>query len=392
MNSDNKNTFDRWPVIAAAIAISSLGALFYNVMPMYVGSAQDAWQLSNQQTGFIGTAFFLGYNLVTISAFFWIRKWDWRRVAGIAIPIGAIGLLMGTTTEDYNLLLLSVCIAGGGFSAVYGIGTTVIADTSNPTRWYGLKIAAEAAPGIFLLSLLPGTLIASYGFAGITYGILIAICLLVPWLFALPSQGLSELNTISDDEINASINQGSRSAVIAALLATFLFFTAASAVWTFIERLGNASGFSADDVGVLLAVTLIMATSGSLMAAWLGERLGNVKPFIAGSIVFIVGTIWLGQLGGFASYAFASCVVNLAFGFVIPFAIGEVAKLDVDGRFIILSVPAVGMGAMFGPGLAGVLADQFGFSTLLFAASVGALIAIAMMVYSSRFESKRAAS
>ena len=39
----------------------------------------------------------------------------------------------------------------------------------------------------------------------------------------------------------------------------------------------------------------------------------------------------------------------------VPFAVAEIAELDVDGRFVIFSVPAIGLGAMVGPGVAGAL-------------------------------------
>ena len=55
------------------------------------------------------------------------------------------------------------------------------------------------------------------------------------------------------------------------------------------------------------------------------------------------------------SYSIGCCLFALAFGVCMPFAIAEVAELDVDGRYVILSVPAIGTGAMLGPAIAGLL-------------------------------------
>jgi predicted MFS family arabinose efflux permease len=144
--TESPESFDRARVIVPALAISAIGALFYNLLPLYLGTAQDDRGLGNQEIGFLTAAFFLGYNLVTIWAFFWIRRWNWRRATAVWIPIALLGLVAGVFSESYRVLLLATAVAGGGFAAVYGIGTTVLADTSNPARWYGVKIAAEAFP------------------------------------------------------------------------------------------------------------------------------------------------------------------------------------------------------------------------------------------------------
>ena len=60
-------------VITSALVLSGIGALYYNMLPLYFGMAQDSRQLTNSQIGAMGFAFFLGYNLLMISAFFWIR-------------------------------------------------------------------------------------------------------------------------------------------------------------------------------------------------------------------------------------------------------------------------------------------------------------------------------
>ena len=118
---------------------------------MYLGTAQDSKCLANAEIGFISTAFFLGYNVVTIWAFYCIRKWNWRWVSLIATPTATVGLCISTLTDSYYALLVATAVSGGAFAAIYGIGTTILADTSNPARWMGLKIAAEALFGAILL-------------------------------------------------------------------------------------------------------------------------------------------------------------------------------------------------------------------------------------------------
>jgi predicted MFS family arabinose efflux permease len=389
MNIGRKNSMDARTVILSAIVISSIGALFYNLLPMYLGTAQDSKGLANYQIGFISAAFFLGYNVVTIWAFYWIRKWNWRKVTLIAVPVASLGLYASTLTDNYFALLLATAVSGGAFAAIYGIGTTILSDTSNPARWFGLKIAAEAGSGALLLLILPGTAIASYGFNGMIMGILITILFLSPLLLLLPARGnkthAEEVQEyVAMDQQPESINHW---AIWSALLATLVFFTGISAVWAFIERLGNSAGFDPASIGILLAVALGFATMGSLGAAGIGQRHGNVLPFLCSLVLIIGGLLLLADSSTMAVYSTGCCLFALAFGAGLPFAIAEISELDVDGRYVILSVPAVGTGAMVGPAVAGLL--YTGESALLILSLVGGTMAIAAGLMWSAHRNKR---
>ena len=379
-----KNAFDTVPVILSALAISAIGALFYNLLPLFLGAAQDFRELGNRQIGFISSAFFLGYNAITIWASFWIRRWNWRIVSCVALPVALIGLIAGSWSQSYLMLLFTTAIAGGGFAALYGIGTTVLADTSNPARWYGVKIAAEAFPGAVLLFVLPATLIPGHGFAGVIYGMLIVCVLLLPLLLTLPAHGLKERESVSEEDLQDEFAAIDRRPIWTALAATFLFFTAASGMWAFIERMGASLNFEQAAIGTLLSITLLFATAGSLLTAWLGERFGNVRPFYFSVGAFLLALLLLSGATGFNPYAAGTCILTFAIGMGLPFAVAEVAELDVDGRFVILSVPAIGMGAMTGPGVAGTLADTGNFAPVLAAAAIAICASLVLIWYSSR--------
>jgi predicted MFS family arabinose efflux permease len=371
-----KNTMDAATVVTAAIVASAIGALFYNVLPIYMGTAQDYRGLDNREIGFLSSAFFFGYNVVTISAFFWIRRLSWALIVAISTPIAALSLYAGTLLDSYSSLLVSVAISGGAFAAIYGVGTTILGDTSNPARWFGIKIAAEAMLGAVLLLVLPVTTIAQWGFDGTAIGVIIAMVFLAPFLFWLPARGSKgwedEVTTSNDDE------QPQSPYIWGALAATLIFFSGASAIWAFIERIGAQSGFEPAALGVLLSVTLICALIGSLLAAALGGKFGNVRPFIAGAILSLVALVLLNSSQSFNVYAAGACLQTFVIGFLLPFAITEVADLDVDGRYIVLTVPAIGVGAMAGPGIAGVLSQSGDFGSLL--AFVGATFVTAAVL------------
>lgn len=360
--TQQKNSMDAGTVIAAALIISAIGALFYNLLPLYLGVAQDYRGLDNKQIGFLSSAFFLGYNVVTISAFFWIRNVSWSVVVATATPVAAISLYAGTLFPGYTSLLITIVIAGGAFAALYGLGTIILGDTSNPARWYGVKIAVEALAGAILLLVLPGTSIARWGFDGAVFGMIIFIIFLSPFLFWIPKEGSKG----QDDDVKTATGRSPQSVFIwGTLIATLVFFSGASAMWAFVERIGAQGGHDPELVGVLLSVTLVFALVGSILAAALGGRFGNTKPYALGGVVFLAALFSLNQPDVFTQYSIGACLMTFSIGFMLPIAVTEIAELDIDGRYVVLSVPAIGIGAMTGPGIAGVLSQSGDFLPLL---------------------------
>ncbi len=54
-------------------------------------------------------------------------------------------------------------------------------------------------------------------------------------------------------------------------------------------------------------------------------------------------------------YAIGACLLTLAIGLGITYVITIVADLDMDGRYVVLTVPAIGVGIMSAPVIGGIL-------------------------------------
>jgi predicted MFS family arabinose efflux permease len=211
------------------------------------------------------------------------------------------------------------------------------------------------------------------------FGLIIVMVFMSPFLFWTPAHGVkspeSEVLPIDVPEPAASGRPAQTPFIWGAILATLVFFAGASAIWAFIERIGAQVGHDPSAVGVLLAVTLVFAVIGSLVAAVLGGRFGNVRPFIAGAGVFLAALVALGESQSFSLYAMGACAVTFAIGYMLPIAVTEIADLDTDGRYVVLSVPAIGVGAMTGPGIAGVLTQSGNYAPMLIFGAMTIVIA-----------------
>jgi len=379
--SVQKNKMDAGTIVAAAVIISAIGALFYNVLPMYLGAAQDHRGLGNEQIGFIGTSFFLGFTLASSSAFFWIRRIDWRVVSYLAIAVAALGLLIAGGSGGYVNLLVGVFVAGCGCASIYSVGTTLISDTSNAARWYGAKITAEAALGVVLLVVAPTLILPRWGFAGLNGTLIVTILVLAPVVMFLPPQGSRRQEKDAVRPV-----KGNTGPVSFALLACVLFICGQTAIWGFVERIGNSAGFNPALVGALLGVSLAFAGAGALLAAWIGDRVGCLKPLIWAHLCFFTGVAVLFRGSVFEMYAVATCLIMFSVGLGIAYAVSTIAELDDDGRYVVLSVPALGVGVMIGPGAAGLLASGTGYGPVLVfgLATLSASLLIFVLAHRSR--------
>ncbi|MGI9294591.1 MAG: MFS transporter, partial [Pseudomonadales bacterium] len=228
--------------------------------------------------------------------------------------------------------------------------------------------------------ILPATAIAKWGFDGMVVGIIVAMILLSPALFWLPASGTKGSHEETLPDASESIEKTHVLGIWLTLLGTLVFFTGASALWSFTERIGTVVGFDAASIGILLSVTLVFATSGSLLAAAMADRFGNLKPFLAGGGGFLLALVFLNSAQNFHYYAIGACILTFVIGLALPYAVAEIAELDKDGRFIVLSVPAIGTGAMFGPGIAGVLAEGTDFVPLLIFGAIAIVLSSSLFI------------
>ena len=374
------SVIDRPSVILAGLVVSAIGALFYNVLPLALGVAQDARDLSDQAVGLLGSAFFVGFTITTISAFFWIRICSWRSVTAIAVVIAVAALLLMAAADGYAATLAATAIAGGAFSAVYAVGTTLLGDTSKPARWYGAKIAAEAAVGAAMLLLLP-KLVSIWGFTGLVGGIAGAAVLLSLLAWGMPKYGAAA----PVDELQSTTLKTSPSVAIwFALLGVLTFMAAGTMAWAFLERLANDAGYSTLAIGNVLSASLVFAVLGSLVAAVVESRFGLSRPMVFACLCLAVAATLLAQSSSLTAYAAGAFALTFAFGMGIPYTVTIAANLDSDGRYVVLTVPAIGLANIVAPATAGLIAASSGYGGVMYVGGATSLVALALVLLALR--------
>jgi MFS family permease len=288
--------------ILAGCMISAFGALIFNVLPLLLGSIQDTLGFDDRQLGLITSAYFVGFTLSTVSAYYWVRKYHWRKAAALLALVTLFASLALIGARSFPAYLALMALLGASTSAIYAIGTTYLGDTANPARSYGFKIGAEAASGAVLLFVLPPLVIAQWGLQGLLVSLLVVFALLALMIIWLPVKGIKDSAVV----LHSGEDRGVLLLpIMLSLFAFFLFFAGISALWAFMERIGNDAGFSASRVGLALSLSLVLATLGSFLAAAIGDRFGFFKPVLLALVVSVVALLAL-DAAGYLYYFVAS--------------------------------------------------------------------------------------
>lgn len=213
----------------------------------------------------------------------------------------------------------------------------------------------------FLLFFLPGTLISRFGFMGMMAGMVLAVVILAPALAWLPVAGNKHPE---NDRGQKHISAQLRLAIWIGLFAATAFMFSATMIWAFVERMASSASFEPVLVGKILSLTLVFAVLGSLAAVVMGDRFGSAKPFAMATIIFLLALAWLSSTTSLINFAIGACLLTLAIGLGITYVITIVANLDMDGRYVVLTVPAIGIGVMIAPAIGGLLTDSQDFSAI----------------------------
>jgi len=341
--------------LCASVTTATAGFLFYNVMPLYLGQLQESTGLETSQIGLIASIYFLGFNLVSLSAYLWIRKLPPFQTALAGSLALIVALLLAPRTNEFVFQAIISAFIGGLSGGIGTIGVTIAGDANNSARWYGIQVAAAALAGVVLLFLLPATLIPTYGFAGLIYGMVIVILVLLPSYFFLSRNPLQVIRVESSE--SGHEHEPNRSAFHAwmGLVAMASLFVGSAAVWAFVERIAAINKFDPEAVGKMLGFSLFFSVVGSLAAGVLGNRFGNAWPYILSCMVLLTGIIAMAITKGFTVYTLGACVFMFGWAAAFAYLFAIISDVDPNGRYIALSVPAVGIGSMVGPAIAGYL-------------------------------------
>lgn len=358
------------------------GTAVYFVLPIWGGIFADQFGFSGAQIGWLLSAD-MGANTVAIlSTPFWIHRIDLRRalIGALSLFAGANLLCIGVT--EFHQILILRYLVGFGMGALVSIAVAGIGATSKPDRNFGYALSVQVALGGALL--FATTWLLELGGMNAQYLVFVGIALMIlPFVGSMPPTLQKQSHDASYSGLRIS------RPLLLAFAGIAVFFAGMNSFWSFIERIANQADLSTEFVSFALSLSVLISVSGSLLAAWMSDRFGRMKPISIGVVITLVSVSILLVDTSKLAFFISIILFNLMYNFVIPFQSGWVADLDRSGRNITLLPAVQGGGISLGPILAGMAISGQNYTPVIHLSGFLLVASMLLFLLLSRVASKQ---
>ena len=361
-----------------AIIVGVMGNTVIYLTPLLVGAMVADRGFTDQQAGLVASADLAGYAVMTfVTAMFLIHR-NWRRMALVGVAIMFIGNIATTFVSAAGAFAAVRFLSGIGAGMLAAIATVSLGQTDKPDRNYGFLFAASLLFGTAGLWGLP-LLLDRVGLNG-AYVFIALLAVLVGFL----STSLPEGRTKQAQTTGSAPPQRSWMLAGLVLLSITLFWAQQNALYAYMERIGNASGLSAQFIGFTLGLANLTGFAGASLVAWLGTRFGRLVPLVLSTAVQLA-CLWA-LLGTVSSpgYLIAIGVISLAWNIVNPIQVGILADVDQGGRALALASTVIGVGLAIGPAMGAAVLHGTDYSRILWLAAFLAILSIVLALPAMR--------
>lgn len=345
--------------LAPALVVGVMGNTGIYLIPLLVGAMVSDRGFTDQQAGLVASADLAGYAVMTfLTAVFLIDR-DWRRLALAGVGIMFVANLLSTTVASAGAFAAVRFLSGMGAGILAAIATVSLGRTAHPDRSYGLLFASCLLFGTAGLWGLP-LLLERTGLNG-AYVFIAALAIVTGFV----SRWIRQSAPVPADPSPGAASRGSPFAAVPILLAITLFWAHQNALYAYMERIGSASGLSAQFIGFTLGLANLTGFVGATLVAWLGTRFGRLLPLLALTVVQLACVWMLSGTVHSTGYLVAIGVISLSWNIVNPIQIGILASVDQRGRWLALSSTVIGAGLAIGPALGAAALGRGGYSSVL---------------------------
>ncbi len=353
-----------------------LGPAAIILMPMLVGGVIDDFGFSEQQAGYIAAAEGMGLVVASLIAAIWIRKISWTTMLLVGFLSTALLNILSANLHEFQPLLIARFLAGMTGGTIFAVTVAALGDNKQPDQAFGIAQVVQGAM-MFLAFASAPYIMANWTVSGLYYMLAAASVLMMLSLWRYPSAGAHR--TVENTE-NAKV-AGNTGLIWIGLIASFLFFANIFGFWTYVERIGQASGLASETIGWALGLSQFAAIVGAGVAAFAGDRYGRTLPLVV-SLIGLVATLWLlqGQFNSFTFYIGVGLFQGL-FVLANSYQLGVIAKIDVKGHFLVLVTGFQGLGAAIGPAIAASLIDNGDYSQINQVAALSCAASIVMFLF-----------
>ena len=359
--------------LATLVLHSSFAAFVLLTAPALVGAFITELELTPRQAGYVISADMAGMGLASVPAMFWLTRINWHKVALVSLWLNALCHFLSAGADSFAPLLWARLFAGLFAGTSMCVCLASIGLTEHKERNFAFWVVGQLVLASLGLALMPRA-IPQWGLGGVYIALALGVLLISTLVKFLPSAkpeqarvpdrksdtgtpaGCDRRRWLTGFLSNVFLSSTFLSSVLG-ILAIYCFYVALGGVWTYLERIGDASGISAERIGYYLSIASLTGIAGALSASCLGDKWGCVKPVILGFCAILAALLLLlgtAQAAGYAAtgYVIAASLFKYAWTFVLPFMLAALSATDASGRVIVTINIFIGAGLTTGPALA----------------------------------------
>ena len=325
--------------------------------------------------------------------------------AKIALLGGAIVFLSNVVagySDNFEVLRVARLGAGFGAGMIGAAGTAAAASSVNPQRVFAIVSVSWGIIAAIPPILIPYATVP-FGAMGGYFGLAAAVLLISPLFYWLPDPprnsrvdaGLASKTAPLPPLQRFAERLGVRGApnkgfAIAALAALFIYEIGQGSVQVFLEQFGLRSGLDEIRIGEVLGIAGFLGLSGGVLAAWMANRFGNLRPALIGIALNVVVAASLALWTSRMAFAILYVCWNATFYFVVPYILGIMSEMDRKGRWAVATDAVWWMGAAPGPAIGGYVVASAGYPGLAgLVISLGIAAMIVFRITLGRFYASR---
>lgn len=363
----------RQPQTAASLVVwtNVVATAFLTVAPGLVGGFIDHLHLTPGDAGMVAAGHLAGMLIGSAAALIVLNLSNLRRLLGIVFAAMIAAELASAFAADALSLVVLQAVAGTGAGLAMAASFVMASASPRPDARFGWMLAGQMVFGALAFTGLPW-LLSEFGTRGafVTLAILPTSTLLL--LSRYPQR-------TSSSSTSSRLPPWSRLAPLAAA-SLLVHYVANTAVWTYTDRIGVDGGLSVAEVGFALGISMLAGLAGATLATFAASRGAGTAPCIVGGIgAIIVGTSLYFFSGNYAAFIAATALCLASIMFTVPFYLGLLARLDPQGRWVIIGNLIIGLGLAAGPAIGSRIVAEFGYSSLLGSAIAAFVLAVLLV-------------
>ena len=364
--------------LVAIIGTGAAAAMIFNILPVFIGKAQESLDLSIAQAGWIGSVYLSGFGLASVAASFLLHRVDRRLSTWFAFLLAATLLLATSfiatrTIEGYGTIAALLFATGLALGTLYCVSFVLANEFKDATRAVGIKLGGEVLLGAVLIFVLPVVVYPAFGFAGMLAALaIILLCL------SLSAAGIAKTSSTAENRPNERNLVPIRAAL--ALFALFIFTISQAALWSFAELGGIDKGMDNALLGSILSLAVLLGGVGAFLAALVSDKMGKRMPAGMAAVVYLLAMCLFLFGDGRLAYALAVNLFFLVWLFTLPYFISAIGEADATGRAVTLVTACLAFGSMLGPVTGAYLINMGGYETLYALGTVFSLSAFALLL------------